>query len=98
MLSTAVSIVGNVLSTSLMFDARLKRRVPLRVERLGLRHAAGHPQHDDGIGRPAGVTTWRAGAVAAARSPGEGGFAAGQRQRERGTGVAPMNPRRLTRA
>ncbi len=30
--------------------ARLERRVVLRVECLGLRHAAGHPQHDDGIG------------------------------------------------
>ena len=31
--------------------ARLERRVALRIERLGLRHAAGHPQHDHGVGR-----------------------------------------------
>ena len=51
MLSTAVSMVGNVLSTSVMLHARGERRVALRIEGLGLRHPAGHPQHDDGVGR-----------------------------------------------
>src|SRR4051794_8194951 len=32
-------------------NARRKRRVALRIERFGLRHAAGHPQYDDGVGR-----------------------------------------------
>ena len=45
-----VSNRGNVLSTSLDVHARRERRVALRIERLGLRHAARHPQHDDGVG------------------------------------------------
>ncbi len=51
MLSTAVSIGGNVLSTSLGLHALLERRVAFRIERLRVRHAAGHPQHDDGVRR-----------------------------------------------
>ena len=31
-------------------NTRLERRIALRIERLGLRHATGHPEHDDGIG------------------------------------------------
>ena len=30
--------------------ARRERRVALRIERLGLRHAARHPEHDDRVG------------------------------------------------
>ena len=33
------------------FHAALERRVGLRVERLGLRHSTGHPEHDHGVGR-----------------------------------------------
>ena len=51
MLSTAVSMRRKRAEDLLDRHARLERRVALRIERLGLRHAAGHPQHDDGIGR-----------------------------------------------
>ena len=41
--------------------ARRERRVALRIERLGLRHAAGHPQHDDRVGGRRAVAARRAG-------------------------------------
>ena len=50
MLSTAVSICGKVLSTCSGFMPRLEGRVALRIERFGVGHAAGHPEHDDGVG------------------------------------------------
>ena len=50
MLSTAVSIAGKVLSTCSQAQARFERRVLLGIESLGLRHAAGHPQQDHGVG------------------------------------------------
>ena len=69
--------------------ARLKRRVALRVERFGLRHAAGHPEHDDRIGRR--LRGRRAGALGEAGSrPASAASVA--------AAVAPMKPRRLTRA
>ena len=32
------------------FEAFLKRREVFRVERLGMRHPAGHPEQDDAVG------------------------------------------------
>ena len=66
-------------------DARRERRVALRIEGLGLRHAAGHPQHDDGVGRGGG-----SGGAHQLR------LAAGKRGQRR-PAVAPMNPRRVMR-
>ena len=90
MWSTAVSIVGNVLSTSLICTPGCERRVALRIERLGLRHAAGHPQHDDGIGgrrqaRRAGAAELAAAGACEAR---QRGLAAGERRERRGRGRA----------
>jgi hypothetical protein len=49
-LSTTVLIAGNVLRTRSVRTPG-SNGVPLRVECLGLRHAPGHPKHDDGIRR-----------------------------------------------
>ena len=57
-------------------DARRERRVALGIERLGLRHAARHPQHDDGVG---------AGAPRR-RSLREHRLASGERRQRRGGG------------
>ena len=74
--------------------ARLERRIALRIERFGLRHAAGHPENDHRIGRRLAARPgrrlapwapkWRASRPASAASV--------------PAAVAPMNPRRLTRA
>ena len=72
-------------------DARLERRVPLRVEGFGLGHAAGHPEHDDGIGR-SGVRL----ALAARALPRRGPNEAGSRPAKAASvapAVAPMKPR-----
>ena len=39
-----------MLSTALDSRPFFERRVALRIERLGVRHAAGHPEHDDRVG------------------------------------------------
>ena len=50
MLSTAVSIVREGAEDVPGLEALLEWRVSLGVERFGVRHAAGHPEHDDGVG------------------------------------------------
>ena len=89
MWSTAVSIAGNVLSTCSTAHARRERRVALRIERLGLRHAAGHPQHDDGVGGRGASAALRLASAAACRQR-CGSRPASARQRRR-RGQRPMN-------
>ena len=55
MLSTTVSMAGNVQRIFSDGHADLEGRVALGVERLGRRHAAGHPQQDAGVGGRSGV-------------------------------------------
>ena len=77
-------------------DAGLERRVPLRVEGFGLGHAAGHPEHDHGVG----LAACRAEALAQACCA-EALAKSGSRPARAASvapAVAPMNPRRLTRA
>ena len=50
MLSTTVSMLGNVLRYSCRLHSRFERRVFLRIEGFGLRHAAGHPKQNQRIG------------------------------------------------
>ena len=90
MLSTAVSIAGNVLSTCSIVHARRERRVALRIERLGLRHAAGHPQHDHGVGGR-GLLCGAGGLPPAAERGSRPTSAASV-----AAAVAPMKPRRLS--
>ena len=82
-------MAGNVLRTWSCRHARRERRVALRIEGLGLRHAAGHPQHDDGIG---GGLRRLFGAACDARSSGSDPVSAASVA----AAVAPMKPRRLT--
>ncbi len=79
MWSTAVSMDGNVLSTWSGRRPARKRRVALRVERLGVRHPAAHPEHDDRIGGRDRAS--RRSCAATAR-----GNAGGQRRKRRGAG------------
>ena len=71
MLSTTVSIAGNVLITCSTGRPDFERLVALGVERVGRRHAAGHPEQDAGVGLGGGMLD-RApvvGAAAAVRPP-----------------------------
>ena len=63
---------------------RARTAVPLRIERLGLRHAAGHPQDDHRVGRGFAL-----------RARDEPRLTADQRASV-AAAVAPMKPRRMT--
>ena len=69
---------------------RRERRVALRIEGLGLRHAAGHPQHDDRVG--GGLRRRRRDAARPAAARGRPAPPASP------AAVAPMKPRRLVTA
>ena len=64
--------------------ARLERRIALRIERFRLRHAAGHPQNDDRVGRAAFARASARQAAFAKASAlqglGVGGLPAGERR------------------
>ena len=82
MSSTAVSIVGKRAQHVLDRHARRERRVALRIEGLGLRHAAGHPQHDDRIGGGASAPVWRPARSSGSRPASAASVAAGGRAHE----------------
>ena len=67
--------------------ARRERRVALRVERLGARHPAGHPEDDDGVGCRFPRRLRRARSCEGSRPTSEASVA---------PAVAPMKPRRLS--